>query len=281
MKFKNTFYNWLTNRFILIIRNEENFAIRNTFRFTNAKLVVIAISGFIITFFISVYLISTVLAKWFNPEYAQLQVAKKTIVLSSKVDSLAMELDRKDKYINHFKMLITGDILEKSENQVKMQNSSYTSNVQSRDISGEDSLLRAKFESEDLLDQEIAGNIFKLEGISFYPPGEGLITKKFKLADNQRNIEIATNEGLPVTSMAEGVVIHSDSRIHDNEVFVSARKINLVVKYFFHGKLNVKEGNVLNGGDVIGLVEGSDDPVIKVETWFEGRPVNPEYFVSF
>lgn len=281
MKFKNTFYNWLTNRFILIIRNEENFAIRNTFRFTNAKLVVIAISGFIITFFISVYLISTVLAKWFNPEYAQLQVAKRTIVLASKVDSLAVELDRKDRYIDHFKSLMNGEIREKSENEVKLQNSSYTNNVQSRDISGEDSLLRAKFESEDLLDQEITGNIFKLEGISFYPPGDGLLSKKFNLVDNQKNIEIITTEGFPVTSMSEGVVIHSESRVNENEVLVSARKINLVVKYFFHGKLNVKEGNVLNGGDVIGLVEGPNDPIIKVETWFEGKPVNPEYFVSF
>ena len=49
----------------------------------------------------------------------------------------------------------------------------------------------------------------------------------------------------------------------------------------FDGRVSVREGNVLKGGDVIGVVGESDLPVLGIETWLDSRIVNPEYFVSF
>jgi len=280
LKFKNTFYNWLTNRFILIIRNEENFAIRSTYRFTNIKLIVLGISAFLIVFFFSVYLISTVLAKWFNPEYAQLEIAKRTIILSSKVDSLSYELDRKDQYINRFKMLVTGDIVKLNEDNIKNNNFEHGSSVVNAGISPEDSILRAKFENEDLA-SELIDNIFAFDGVAFYTPVEGILKTKFSKPENNKGVELYTTTGMPVVAMVDGVVIHHSSYKENHLVMVGSSKLNLIVKYIFEGKISVREGNVLKGGDVIGIIGESDLPVLGIETWLDSRIVNPEYFVSF
>ena len=187
MRFKNTFYNWLTNRFILIIRNEENFAIRSTYRFTNIKLIVLGITAFVLVFFLSVYLASTILAKWFNPEYVQLETAKRTIILSSKVDSLSYEHERKDRYISRFKMLVTGDIATLDEDNIKNNNFEYGSPVVEAGIAREDSILRAKFENEDLT-SELIDNIFAFDGVAFYTPVEGILKTRFSRFVNNKGV---------------------------------------------------------------------------------------------
>lgn len=280
MKFKNTFYNWLTNRFILIIRNEENFAIRSTYRFTNVKLIVLAMSVFIFFFFLSVYLISTVLAKWFNPEYAQLEVAKRTIILSSKVDSLSFELDRKDQYINQFKMLITGEVLKYNEDNIKNNNFENGGIVIDAGMLPEDSILRAKFENEDFA-SELADNIIAFDGVAFYTPVEGILKARFSPQEGAKGIELYTTSGMPVVAMVDGVIVHHSVSKDVNLVIAHSAKLNLLVKYIFIGQVNVREGNVIKGGDVVGIIGESDLPVLGVETWLDSRIVNPEYFVSF
>ena len=110
MKHKKTLSNWLTNNFLIIIRNEENFALKRTFVFNYAKLIVFGISLLIILSAISFYLTTTFLATWFNPRTQQMEANKKLIFLSAKVDSLAEEVRKKDVYINNFKTILVDTV---------------------------------------------------------------------------------------------------------------------------------------------------------------------------
>jgi len=58
---------------------------------------------------ISLFLVKTLLAQWFDPEHAELEANKRLIKLSSAVDSLAYEVDLKDQFINNLTMIIKGD----------------------------------------------------------------------------------------------------------------------------------------------------------------------------
>ncbi|HEX8547683.1 MAG TPA: hypothetical protein VF691_12025 [Cytophagaceae bacterium] len=51
---------------------------------------------------------NTLLSYLYNPKEIELEANKKIMMLSAKVDSLALEVNRKDKYIHRFKEILDG-----------------------------------------------------------------------------------------------------------------------------------------------------------------------------
>ena len=103
---KRTLTSWLTNRYLLIIRNEENFAEKRTFSFNYAKIIVFGIFLSSIIFILSFYLITGILSTWLDPRANEADANRKIIELSAKVDSLAFEVSNKDKFILNLKDII-------------------------------------------------------------------------------------------------------------------------------------------------------------------------------
>ncbi len=108
MEIKKTLANWLTNRYTLIIRDEENFAEKKTYGFTYAKVIVLGISFLLICLTLSYYIITTVLSTWLDPREIEADSNRRIIELSAKMDSLSQEVGRKDKYIYTLKNIIAG-----------------------------------------------------------------------------------------------------------------------------------------------------------------------------
>ena len=106
MEEKRTLSNRLTTKYLLIIRNEENFAEKSTYSFTYAKITFGLVFIFLTLFGISFLLATSLLEAWFDPRFAELKATKEVITLSSRVDSLQMEMKRKDDFINNFKVRI-------------------------------------------------------------------------------------------------------------------------------------------------------------------------------
>ena len=105
MKIRKTVYSWLTNRYTLIIRSEETFAEKRSFNFTYAKILVFAFVYSAIIFTLSYYLITGLLATWLDPREQAIETKKRIVILSVKVDSLAREINKKEKYVQDFKKL--------------------------------------------------------------------------------------------------------------------------------------------------------------------------------
>jgi hypothetical protein len=99
MRPKKTLSSWLTTRYQMIIRNEENFAEKTSVAFTYSKIILFSVLVFILFLVISLFLVETVLEKWFDPKYEQMVLNQQLYGLALKVDSLAQEVDRKDRFI--------------------------------------------------------------------------------------------------------------------------------------------------------------------------------------
>jgi len=110
LKPKKTFSNWLTERYLLIIRNEENFAEKRFLGFTYAKFLLFSFLLFLVLLIISLFLSRTLLEKWFDPRHAQIEANKKLYVLSMQLDSLEQEMERKAQFISLFRGFLTGDV---------------------------------------------------------------------------------------------------------------------------------------------------------------------------
>src|SRR5688572_12537591 len=109
MKPKKTLSNWLTTRYQLIIRNEENFAEKTSLGFTYSKVILFSVILFTGLFVMSLFLSKTILAKWFDPKHEQMVLNQQLLDLSSKVDSLAIEIEQKEQFIANFQRVLSGD----------------------------------------------------------------------------------------------------------------------------------------------------------------------------
>jgi len=99
----------LTNRYLLTIRNEENFAHKITYPFTYAKIVVFSTIFLAVLFSLSFYLSSTVLARWFHPVNKERETNRKLLQLSLSVDSLSEVLAQKEVFLASVEGVIKND----------------------------------------------------------------------------------------------------------------------------------------------------------------------------
>lgn len=286
MKYKKTLSNWLTNRFLLIIRNEENFAEKKTFSFNYAKLIVFGIVLLIILFTASFYMVTVALSKWFNPRHAQMEMNRNIILLSSKVDSLAIEVERKDQFIMAFKRLLAGEneaaedsLAEKTGKKVKPVDLSYVSPI--------DLQVRKQFESEeyqggDTYYRRYAENV---PDIFFFSPIEGIITSKFNSGIGHYGIDIVAKKNSAVRNIADGTVVLSSWTNDMGHILVIQHKGNIMSVYKHNSVLLKKTGDYVKSGEAIALIGNSGELTtgthLHFELWFDGSPVNPEYYISF
>ena len=109
-RFKKTLYNWLNDRHILIIQNEENFSEKATYKFTYAKIIFFAFLSLVGVFALSFYMVTTILKQWFDPRYAERQTRQELVYMTFTLDSLAYELDSRDRFIQSIKKVLKGDV---------------------------------------------------------------------------------------------------------------------------------------------------------------------------
>ena len=124
MKPKKTLSNWLTTRYQLIIRNEENFAEKTSLGFTYSKVILFSVILFTGLFIMSLFMSKTILAKWFDPKHEQMVLNQQLFELAQKVDSLALEIDRKDQFIANFQRVLSGDTTNFKDPAAALRNES-------------------------------------------------------------------------------------------------------------------------------------------------------------
>ena len=98
MENKRTLSNRLVTKYLMIIRNEENFAEKTTITFSYAKIILILVAVFVVLFGLSFYMATTVLREWFDPRHAEMMANRQLVGLSVKIDSLITEVDKKDRF---------------------------------------------------------------------------------------------------------------------------------------------------------------------------------------
>ncbi|MDX2195807.1 MAG: hypothetical protein NW207_05270 [Cytophagales bacterium] len=105
-KHRKTFYDWLTTRFVVSLRNEDNFALKRSFTLNYAQILVFLLLSFIL-FSVFYFYIFKNLYDYYNNDYENERRLKlKYMKMSLKVDSLQKEVAMRDTFIQHFKTVI-------------------------------------------------------------------------------------------------------------------------------------------------------------------------------
>ena len=287
MKPKKTLSNWLTSRYQLIIRNEENFAEKTSLGFTYSKVILFSVILFSIVFVVSLFLSRTLLAKWFDPRHAQIEMNKQLVELREQFDSLAVEVERKDQFILNFQRVLSGDTSSFIAPAEIMQSESRPL-VKAGEVKLEpaDSQFRKEFEKSDLSLITLTSVKYReLQETFFFSPITGFISDHFDLKKGHYGVDIVAKTNEAVKSVADGTILFASWTQDAGYVIVIQHRGNLISTYKHNAELLKKVGTFVNAGEIISIVgnsgEMTDGPHLHFELWYNGNPLNPEEFVTF
>ena len=288
MKPKKTLSERLSTKYQLVIRNEENLAEKTTIAFTYAKVLVLSISVFLLLFILGLFLSKTLLAKWFDPKHAQMEANKKLYELALQVDSLAVEVDRKDRFIQNFQRILSGDtstgfVDPATELKGEVKPATAVGNLK---LAPSDSQFRKDFEQTELSLITLTNSKNReLQETFFFSPITGLVSDKYDLKKGHYGLDIVAKANEPVKCIADGTVIIASWTQDSGYVIGVQHRGNIISLYKHNAELLKKVGSFVNAGEIISIVgnsgEMTDGPHLHFELWYNGNPLNPEEFVTF
>lgn len=287
MKAKKTLSSVLTTRYQLIIRNEENFAEKTSLGFTYSKLILFSFLLFIAVFGMSLFLVETVLEKWFDPKYEQMVLNQQLYGLALKVDSLALEVDRKDRFISNFQRVLSGDTSDfQDPSEILRGESQPLTRPSDLQLEPTDSAFRRDFEKSDLSLISLANaKRQELHEAFFFSPITGFISDRYNVKKGHYGVDIVTRTNEPVKCIADGTVLFSSWTQDAGYVIMIQHNANLISIYKHNAELYKKVGTFVNAGEIIALVGNSGEltngPHLHFELWYNGNSLNPEEFVTF
>lgn len=285
---KKTLSNWLTNKYLLIIRNEENFAEKRTIGFTYAKGILVLMAAFIVALILSIYLVTFVLEQWLDPRYALTASNRELLDLSIKLDSLEREVNIRDTYLENVRKVLDGDTkaFEMEPETQATADQSAEVNI-AEQIKPVDSLLRAEFEQSDMdiMSFQVSSKTDDFRDIFLFTPIEGVITDGYNPKKNHFGVDIVAKENEPVKCVADGVVVFASWTLDSGYVTAVQHRGNLISVYKHNSELLKNVGSFVSGGEIIAIIgntgELTSGPHLHFELWHNGNSVNPQEYVAF
>lgn len=273
---------------MLIIRNEENFAEKSTYSFTYSKIILGLLLAFLTFFGLSFYLSTSLLEAWFDPRFAELKATKEVMELATRVDSLQMEVKKKDDFITNFKTIISGEdaAYTATDNSGSIASSEITDIVQSEVINPIDSQFREEFE-KDGLEFQLTDNRLseELQDFFLFKPVDGIVSEHFDPQIDHLAIDIVAKQDEPVKAVADGTVVFSSWTQDSGYVMAIQHRGNLLSMYKHNSDLLKNVGNFVTAGEVISIIgntgELTSGPHLHFELWYNGNPINPEELIRF
>lgn len=284
-RIKKTLSNWLNNRHILIIQNEEDFSEKGTYNFTYARIILFAFLGFLLVLALSFYLINTFLSEWFDPRFAERETREDLVEMVARLDSLDQALDKKDVFIQTILSRMEGDTTT-NEDDFPLQSTQGVQRTQNNESEMVDSLFKSEFETgggDFLLTQSLRD--FELRETYFFSPISGYISAAFDPKSEHYGIDIVSKKDEPVKCIADGTVVLASWTQESGNVIAVQHQANIISIYKHNSTLTKEIGNFVSAGEIIAIIgntgELTSGPHLHFELWYNGSAVNPEEFISF
>lgn len=288
MAARKTFSSWLTNKYLLIIRNEENFAEKTTFSFNYARLFLLLAGVGVLVLSSAIYLVTVALEQWLDPRHAQMEANRQVLELSMTIDSLEQEVSNKNIYIENIRRIIAGEELD--QNLDISPESDLQPAELSETIQPVDSQFRAEFEGSELaeitaLPIAVSSDVYELRDIFLFSPlFDGIVTDGFNPKKDHYGVDLVAQENEPVRSVADGVVILSSWTLDGGYIIAIQHPGNLISVYKHNSELFKNVGNFVAAGEVVATIgntgELTSGPHLHLELWHNGNPVNPQEYIA-
>ncbi|WP_194976183.1 M23 family metallopeptidase [Aquiflexum lacus] len=286
MSLKKKIANWLTAKYLFVIRKEQDFSVLGSFNISFGRIIILFSFLFLLVFGFSLLMTKTILRQWFDPVYMESENTAKIIALSDMVDSLSNTVRQKDNYLSNIQRVIDGEgdfdpflledtiTLEATRRPESFQPSEATKSI----------LEEFKGMPLDFTGQiEVSNNTF-IETF-FFSPIKGVITSVFAPQDDHFGVDIVAKENEPVKTIADGTVILSTWTL-DTGYIIGIQHSNELISIYKHNSVLLKQiGDVVRGGEIISIIGNTGELTsgqhLHFELWYKGTPLNPQEFITF
>ena len=279
---RNKVIKWFRYRLQIIFRNKRDFKDISLYEFSNISLLIYLFIFLSVIFIISFYLSTTILSQWFDPRYAENKANEELIKLSNSIDSLIIESEIKDQYIENIMIILSGgenQFLENQSEDDKLELQDLT-----RDYSAIDSFFRQEFESNLSFSEIIRSTDTEQNILLMSPVSSGVILSTYDPSKEHFGIDFVCKKEEPIKSVFEGTVLMSSWTKDSGYVISIVHPNNLISVYKHNSKVFVEPGQIVKTGEVISIIgdtgELSSGPHLHFELWLNGKSVNPSEFIS-
>lgn len=278
----------LKRKYKLVLMDADSYEEKVSFRLTRLNVIVV-VGGLAILLIIgTIYLIAFTSLREYIPGYTDVSLSRQAYQLQRRADSLETEFRRNQLFIQNLKNVIEGKNLN-NEVPPLQDNGTQSYDTISLQHSRADSMLRAEYENQNKYsiyqNRSINYASTNLGNINMFPPLQGIITRHFDPAQDHFGIDIVANRNEAIKSALDGTVIFSDWTLETGYVIGLQHANNLISVYKHNSSLLKQQGNFVKAGETISIVgesgELSTGPHLHFELWHNGKPVDPEEFITF
>lgn len=272
------------NPYRIVIFNDLNLHIIKQIRF-NARTLVMALVLAVVTIIIGVtVLIAFTPLREYIPGYPTGKMRQMLIRNVLIVDSLDLEIQRRDKYFNDFRSMLAGETPSDTA-------------VRRGAIPRPDQVQFKKYDHDSLFKDEIAqeqtnlginsGSVIRggVAGLLFFPPINGMITGKYDLSNGHFGVDIVGKLNARISAALDGTVIFAGWTIDTGYVIYLQHEQNLVTVYRHNAELLKIQGDKVRAGEAIAIMgntgKETTGPHLHFEMWLNGISINPEDYIKF
>lgn len=277
-KKKHKFRHWLTRQYQLVIYRDGNFDILKKLHATRLMFLLIAFSIVVILFAAMSLLIVFTPIKHLVPGYPDERTFALIHQNAIRVDSLAKELEARDKYLCMIRDVIFEEVPIDANFAVPVAN---LSEEQIRSFN-DPSQPRQHF-----VDSTDNANIVNKTDIvpNMFVPMRGSVVNAFDRYHRHLGIDIAQNTDESIFSVLPGVVVESNFTIENGYSLIIQHAKGIISIYKHCGKVLVKSGQKVRQGEQIAIYGESGDnstgPHLHFELWQNGEALNPNDYIEF
>jgi murein DD-endopeptidase MepM/ murein hydrolase activator NlpD len=215
------------------------------------------------------------------PGYPSQDLSKMMVYHSLMLDSLSVEIQKRDTYLQNIRKVISGGIVEDTTFENNEPVSVELKNVQSDSIFNE-LVGPDKYKFSYLQNPEQNKTLSEL---NFFTPVQGVVVNRFYAAPGHFGTDIVAEENSNISAILDGTVVFAEWSVATGYVVQIQHSNNIISIYKHNSDITVKSGERVNAGDVIAIMgnEGkySTGPHLHIELWHNGMPVDPEAYINF
>ena len=272
------------NPYRIVIFNDLNLHIIKQVRF-NARTLVMALVFAVIFIIVSVtVLIAFTPLREYIPGYPTGKMRQMLIRNVLVVDSLDLEIQRRDKYFNDFRAMLAGE-------------TPLDTAVKRGTVARPDQVQLKKYDHDSLFKDEIAQEQINLgmtsgaparggvAGLLFFPPLNGMVTGKHNVSEGHFGVDVVGKLNSRISAALDGTVIFAGWTIDTGYVIYIQHEQNLVTVYRHNAELLKIQGDKVRAGEAIAIMGNSGKettgPHLHFEMWLNGVSINPEDYIKF
>jgi septal ring factor EnvC (AmiA/AmiB activator) len=277
----------LTNKYRLVILNDENLEEVSSFRLSPINVYILFSTIFVILILFTVSIIVFTPLKQYVPGYTDQTIRRNYVQLKLRADSMQQVVQANSDYLKNLQNIINGNVSSPQQSDsVKVNSKLAEDTIELEQVGSAEKDMRAEVEGQTISNSSLNhSEQGALGNHTFSLPVQGFISRDYAPQKGEYGVELATTGNSPVRAILDGTVVFASYTASYGYVIAVQHNNYLLSLYKKTGTLMKQAGDFVRAGDVLAQTVSTKDnlslSVVDFELWYNGVPLDPHDFLSF